>query len=268
MQIIGKYFNYREYLKDELERRSHNNKQYSLRAFARDLDVSPQVLSSVIIGKKNISSESAIHVAKKLNLSGDELSYFHDIVELSQAKSAELQEIIKYRLTKYSENKPYKTLQEDIFKIISDWHHYAILELTFTNDFKHDISWIAERLDISTTETKKAIDRLLNFELIEEANGTLKKTEINLSTTQDVPSAAIKKSTQQFLEKASTALQKQPIEKRDFGTMTMAIDITKIPQAKKMIRKFRRELTEYLESGERTEIYTFCTQLIQLTENP
>lgn len=266
MQIIGQYFDYREYLKAELESRIHTNTQYSLRAFARDLNVLPQVLSLVINGKKNISSEVSIEIAKKLKLSNEEVSYFHDLVELSQAKSENLKEIIKYRLTKYKENKSYQILQEDIFKIISDWHHYAILELTFTKDFKNDTAWIAKRLNISAAEVKKAIDRLLSFELLEDSAGTLRKTEVNISTTQDIPSAAVRKATKQLLSIAEKALEDQPVEKRDFGTMTMAIDPKKLPQAKKMIRKFRRDLTEYLESGDRTEIYSFSTQLVSLTK--
>lgn len=266
MQLIGQYFDYREFLNSELERRSHLNKQYSLRAFARDLGMLPQVLSLVINGKKNISSEVAIELARKLKLSSDEVSYFHDLVELSQAKSENLKEVIRYRLTKYKENQSYQILQQDIFKIISDWYHYAILELTFTEDFKYDVDWISKRLDISPSEVRKAIERLISFELLEEANGSVKKTSVNIATTQDLPSAAIRKATKQHLALSSNALEEQPVETRDFGTMTMAIDPKKIPQAKKMIRAFRRDLSEFLETGDRTEVYSFCTQLISLTK--
>ena len=138
MDLIGHYIDYRQYLKDELDRRVHLNPQYSLRAFSRDIEIAPQILSMVINGKKNISSEVAIEIARKLGLSTEELSYFHDLVELSQAKTEGLRDVIKYRLTKYEENKSYRTIQEDVFKIISDWFHYAILELTYTSSFKKD----------------------------------------------------------------------------------------------------------------------------------
>lgn len=267
MDLIGHYLDYRQYLKDELDRRVHVNPQYSLRAFSRDIEIAPQTLSMVINGKKNISSEVAIEIARKLGLSNEELSYFHDLVELSQAKTENLREVIKYRLTKYEENKSYRTIQEDVFKIISDWFHYAILELTYTKDFKSDPVWIARRLGIPPHDARLAIERMLNLELLEETTKSLEKTEVNIASSNEIPSAAIRKFTSQLLEKAVIAIDEQSVEKRDFGTMTMAIDPKKIPEAKKMIRKFRRELTGYLEAGDRTEVYALCTQFFSLSTN-
>ena len=266
MQIIGQYLNYREYLRDELRERTNANPQYSLRAFARDLSIAPQILSLVLNGKKNISTEVAVEIAMKLKLSANELNYFYDLVELSQARSEVLKDILKQRLMSYEENKTYRVLQEDIFKIIADWHHYAIMELTYTKGFKSDTLWIAKRLGIPPSEVKQAIERLLRLELIEEVEGTLIKSEVNLASTQDVPSTAIRSLTKQLLEKAIDSLEVQSLDERDFGTITMAIDPKKLPEAKKMIRKFRRELCEFLESGYRAEVYTFSTQLFKLTK--
>jgi len=264
--LIGHYLDYREFFKDKLGQRTQANPQYSLRAFARDLEISPQVLSNVIGGKKNISSEVAIEIARKLGLSEEETSYLHDLVELSKAKSEALREVIRYRLSRYESNKAFRTLQEDIFSIISDWHHYAILELSFVDDFRSDPVWIAKRLGIAPAVVRKAIERLVRLEILEERHGTLIKTDVNLATTQDVPSAAIRKLTVQLLAKAGEALEEQPLADRDFGTMTMAIDSKKLPHAKKMIRRFRRDLMTYLESGERTEVYSFASQLFRISK--
>ena len=264
--LIGHYLDYREFLKDKLGQRTQANSQYSLRAFARDLAISPQVLSNVLGGKKNISSEVAIEIARKLRLSEEETSYLHDLVELSHAKSDALREVIRYRLSRYESNKAFRTLQEDIFSIISDWYHYAILELSFVEDFRDDPVWIAKRLGISPTDVRAAIGRLVRLEMMEERDGTLLKTDANLATAQDVPSAAIRKLTAQILAKADEALEDQPLAERDFGTMTMAIDPKKLPQAKKMIRHFRRDLMTYLESGKRTEVYSFASQLFRISK--
>jgi uncharacterized protein (TIGR02147 family) len=267
MELIGQYFDYREYLKDELSQRVHLNPQYSLRAFARDVKISPQVLSSVMNGKKNISSEVAIELARKLNFSAEELSYFHDLVELAQAKTENLKDVIKYRLTKYEDNQNYRTVQEDVFKVIADWHHYAILELSLTDDFKSDPAWIAQRLGIPPIEVKAALKRLLSLEMLEQVRGELRKTVVNITSSHDVPSAAVRKMTGQLLTKAATALEDQSVAERDVGTITMAIDPKKLPEAKKRIRKFRRDLCQYLESGDRTEVFAFCTQLFALSAN-
>ena len=266
MELVGVYLDYRTYLKDELGLRALANPQYSLRAFARDLQISPQVLSSVLNGKKNISSEVAIKIADKLKLSEVNRSYFHDLVELSQAKSQGLREVIKYRLGCYEQNVTYRTIQEDIFKIIADWFHTAILELTMTDGFQNDPRWISERLGISPQDARLAVDRLLSLELLEVTSKSYKKTDINFATRNDISSAALRQCNRQILEKAIIALEEQSVEQRDFGTMVMAIDPKKIPEAKKRIRKFRKDLSHFLETGERKEIYAIGTQLFSLSK--
>ena len=268
MELIGVYLDYRKYLKDQLGLKALANPQYSLRAFARDLEISPQVLSSVLSGKKNISSEVALELAQRLKLSDEERSYFYDLVELSQAKTQNLREIIQYRLSRYEQNKSYRTIQEDVFKIIADWHHAAILELTETDDFKNDPQWISTRLGITPQEARLAVERLLLMELLEVKGKTLKKSDFNFATHYDVPSAALRKSHSQLLEKAISAIEEQSVGQREYGTMIMAIDPKKLPEAKKKIRKFRKDLSQYLESGDRTEIYAISTQLFSLSKLP
>jgi len=45
----------------------------------------------------------------------------------------------------------------------------------------------------------------------------------------------------------------------------MAIDSSKLPAAKEMIRTFRRKLCEFLESGKKDEIYNLNIQLVPTT---
>ena len=44
----------------------------------------------------------------------------------------------------------------------------------------------------------------------------------------------------------------------------MAIDPTKLPEARRRIRQFRDELCDYLESGDQTEVYRWNMQLVPL----
>ena len=59
----------REILSDALNERISINPGYSLRAFARDLGISPQLLSNVINGKRGMSADLATRIAGKINLS-------------------------------------------------------------------------------------------------------------------------------------------------------------------------------------------------------
>jgi uncharacterized protein (TIGR02147 family) len=262
---LGHYQNHRDLLRDELQDRTRKNPQYSLRAFARDLEISPQALSLAIHGKKNISTETTVKIAKKLNFTTEETSYFCDLVSFGQTKSESVKEMIRYRLGLYKTNEPFELLQEDILSSISDWYHYAILELTFTTELQNDPTFVAKRLNISVSDAREAIDRLLRLKMLKDDQGRLVKTKVNTTTTQDVPSEAIKNLNKQLLEKALMAIDSQDLDSREFGSMTMAIDPLRIPQAKKILRKFRRQLATVLEAGDRTEIFTLTMELFKIS---
>ena len=51
----------------------------------------------------------------------------------------------------------------DKFSVISEWYHYAILELTYVSGFKADYKWIARKLSITVEEAKVAIERLIRL---------------------------------------------------------------------------------------------------------
>src|SRR5688572_17118598 len=82
----------------------------------------------------------------------------------------------------------YKILQTDAFRVISDWYHYTILELTFVEGFRNDPTWIANKLGITQFEAKEAIARLKRLELLEEISGKLVKTDTHLASSNGVPS--------------------------------------------------------------------------------
>ncbi|MBI3544761.1 MAG: PAS domain-containing protein [Deltaproteobacteria bacterium] len=63
-------------LKQELERRQKMNRRYSLRAFARFLDMDASGLSRVLAGKQELSLSCCLRVLKKLKLDVDQRMQF------------------------------------------------------------------------------------------------------------------------------------------------------------------------------------------------
>lgn len=53
---------------------------------------------------------------------------------------------------------------------------------------------------------------------------------------------------------------------REFTFITMAVDKSKMIEAKTMIREFRDKLCAYLEEGEKTEVYELAIQLFPRTK--
>src|SRR6185369_2824844 len=109
--------------------------------------------------------------------------------------------------------------------------------------FKNDPEYISSRLggQISANQAKEAIERLVRLELlVRDEAGTLVKAEADqVFTASDVPSDALKKHHTQMIEKAALALRSQTVHEREISSNTIAIQVSKLPEAKKAIRKFQ-----------------------------
>ena len=57
---------FREVLKQVLQKRAGNNPSYSQRAFARDLGISPSTLSEVLKGRYGLSEKKSREIALNL----------------------------------------------------------------------------------------------------------------------------------------------------------------------------------------------------------
>ncbi len=260
-------FNYRDYLNAELQTRIAKNPRYSMRALARDLALSPQMISSVLGGKKDLSVDSAAEIASKLGFDPSKTQDFLDAVVLEGCKSDLAKAMIRQRIEGRNQVRGgFRPLSLEMFKAISDWYHLAILELLDCRGFKSDVRWVATRLGISVHEVKEALARLKTLELLEERDGKLLRTEFRVSALSDVPAAALREHARQIFAKGTAALQEQQQDERDVTSMTMAIDPRLLPEAKKMILQFRRKLCRFLESGDRTEVYVFLPALFRLTQ--
>lgn len=156
----------------------------------------------------------------------------------------------------------------DDFHVIADWHHFAILSLMKTKDFKNNPTWIAKRLGISTLEAKAALLRLERLSLIKKHKKTnrLAPTHDRLKTPDGIASKALKKSHRQNIEQALTAIDHISLDSRDITSSTIATSPKKIKKAKEMIREFRRNLSQFLETGEKTEVFNINIQFYPLTK--
>ena len=242
----------RRRLAEELMRIRAKNPAYSLRAFAKKVGVQPSALSELLNGKRGIAQKLALKIADNL------------------LWEPEFREQIKIGMSRYHKadsSRAAVQLTMDNFHAISDWYHFAIISLAETQDFEDRPEWIAARLGISKTTAQYALERLERLGMLERgANGKLFSTGATYATSDEVASLALRKSHMQSLELARRSLEEDAIEARDFTAATMAIDPARLPEAKKMIRRFRAELCAFLEGGEKKEVMKLCVQLMPLSK--
>ncbi|HBQ20446.1 MAG: hypothetical protein A2Z91_04970 [Deltaproteobacteria bacterium GWA2_38_16] len=264
--MIFEHTDYKSYLKEAYIQKKNANSKYSQRAFAKHLGISPTLINLVFKGTKNISSETALMMSDPLKLKENERDYFCSLVQLEGAKTPQAKEFMAKKLENLHPAQSFQTIELDHFKMISNWYHHAILEMTELDHFKYNPSWISKTLNISKEEVELAWERLKRLKLITKKKGKWHKTHAFSSIQSDKYHDVIRKFHKQTLEKALESLSSQTPEEMEMGTMTLSIDPSKIKQAKKKMKEFRMEMAQYLTKGKRTHTYQLSTHLFKLTK--
>ena len=254
----------KELLQQEWANRREKNPALSLRSFARFLKISPGRLSEILSGKRKISLEMAERISDRLGLDPKTKAALISSILKRRKKNARAAMVTR----KTDEAGPhYQQLTIDAFHVISDWYHFAILNLRDCEDFRADEAWIAKRLNIGINEVRLALVRLERLGLIVRQGEPWSRTQAHLTTTHDVRSAGLRKGHRGILQRAIESLESVDVENRDITNMTMAINPDKLPQAKAMLTRFRKRFAKFLEEGKgRTEVYTVAIQLFPLTQ--
>lgn len=249
---------FRLFLQKELLKRCKANPKYSLRAFARLLNAEPSFVSKLLNRKRSITPALVRRFGKQLGFGPSETArYLEGLSEKQPVKSVG------------TSKTDYRNLSLDHFEMIADWQHYAILELVSVNGFQASFRWIATRLGITVSEARAAVERLERLEFLEitEDGRWINCSGSNTTVGNEFTAVAFRKLQKQILEMAIDALEDTPIEKRSQTSMTMAIDSSKIKEAKKRIDVFRRDLTTYLQSGSKRDgVYQLSVSLYPLTK--
>jgi uncharacterized protein (TIGR02147 family) len=204
-----------------------------------------------------------------LGFNPQETEDFCNLVVAADSRSKKKRAAAQARVLTVLDEDGLHRIQEDTFKIISDWYHFAILELITLRDFRSDPTWIARRLGISKALVEGAVGRLRRLDMIKIEDGKIISTGVQLATTNGIPSDSIKKLTLQLLSKATEAVTLQSVQQRDVGTLTVAIHSDHLDEYKKLIRSNRRSLNRLINRHNQAKapntVYCFSSQFFALT---
>ena len=263
-------FNYIDILNEQLEVRSAKNGNYSLRAFARDLELSPSRLSQILNKKKGLSEKAAEVIALKLGLNARERDYFVLSAKAQHSRSLKDKASATQDLTAiFTPKLLSKALDNHEFELAHSWYHMAILELLELRDCEHSVEWFAKKLKLKKIIIKNALERLEKIGWITIQNGSYRASFESNVSPNDLPSDAIKKFHDDMLKKAETALFTDNIHEREFQNMTLAFSQAQMQEAKAAIRSFQKEFAKkfYPETQDRDSVYQLSVQLFRLDSN-
>lgn len=265
-----KQFNYIDILKHQLEIRSAKNSSYSLRAFARDLDLNPSRLSEILSKKKGLSLAAATILADKLGLNIEEKEFFLLSVKAQHARSLKVKDEATHTLNGLlAPQKKTKQFELQEIEQAYNWYHTAILELTELKDCQHTVEWFAKKLKLKKVIVKNALERLENIGWITFEDGIYKSSYIESETTFDVPSSTIRKYHEEILKKAEQSLMTDNVLEREFLNMTLAFSKEHMNEAKEAIRLFQKDFAEkfYPKEKEKDSVYQLSVHLFRLDSN-
>ncbi len=245
---------YREVLRQELEKRKGTNPGYSLRAFARDLSLAPSTLSEILKCKSGLSQQKAVQIAPRLHLSAAEQDRFVVAVAAQHARTEVERRGSAARLRELSSRRRFEIMKLNAFEVVANWHHMALLELLrWKGSAPQDRRWLAAQLGITPVCVEEALERLRSVNLVRKvpaAEGEEERWEVtdeHTTTLDDVPSRAVRNCHRQILERAIAALEGQSVEEREISSLVMAVTRDQIPKAKRLIREFQDRFSQELQ---------------------
>lgn len=162
------YENYRHYILGEFERRKVRNPAYSLRALARDLEVSPSRLSEALNARRGLSLQMAEHLIRKLELQGREAEVFRLSVAAEHARSAQEKSRARAQLVQLLQEAP--RLAPKTFTMV-DWVTEVVLKMSERPGALEEPERIASRLDVPSFMVVGALRFLTRLGLVRGLDG-------------------------------------------------------------------------------------------------
>lgn len=261
------YDDFRAVLTAEYEKRRGGRNSYSLRAFARDLDLKPSTLVDSLNGHIAFSMTTANKVASKLRYSEKKQKFFCDLISSKHARSKSERESASLRLQKYRALPDYLKLSADALELCSKWYYVAILELITLKEGLVTAGTIAKSLGITTVEASDALDRLCRANIISKQKRIYVRSANYYLAESATPSEVIRSFHKQMLDLAKAAIDAQPIAERQYMSSIFSFDSSRTEDARKAIEKFHFEFFREFEEGRSADsLYGVTFQLFRIDQ--
>lgn len=228
-------------------------------------------LSRILTGKKKLNTKTAEKISENLKLLETEKKYLRLMLIRENAKFEDEQDLYSAILGSSNKNRKVTFLDKDRFRLIADWHHLAILEVTALKDFREDPEWISRKLknQISCLQAQTAISRLIRLGLLQKNNhGNLVRVpEGQLFSGGRGEDKAIQEHHLQMLEIAKKSISEQKITERHLSTNTLTIKTKDYARLVELVKKLNAEISEFAVSDAGDTTYQINVQVFRLTEN-
>lgn len=237
------YLDYRDFLKAKLHFIQSEDKKKSMRWMAKKAGIqSPQLISMVLSGKRNLSKEVASALSFAMDLTDDEEEYLFLLIDLQDSKIADQREDILQRIRTQFKGGLFNDLDRDDIEYLSQWYYPVLREAVGIYSPKE----ISDLLGISSDEVDRAYEFLIKLGLVKWEDGKLVKHDGSLWIQDNLSPMVMMKFHYEMLNKAIDELKVKK-EQQHFQTLTVSMPSNKIPELKKKMHQFICEIDTWLE---------------------
>lgn len=255
---------YLQILQREFDKKKDKNPRYSLRIFARHLDIDHSTLSQIFSRKRGISEKLAQKIVGNLTLTHHEKQKFLTSVDTCFARAKKKKAAAAEKLSQISKFSNSVVVHQDPLNTINHWRHVAIYELV-SNNRATSVNQLVEILKISFDQATIIVKQLCDLKILQNIEGVLSATASSVQTLNDIPSEAIVKYHASIAEKAVQSVATQHVLEREFQNLVISFSKDQMNGAKQMIRDFMSEFsTKYYNETPATEIYSLSVNFFSL----
>lgn len=257
-----------ETLQNEFAKRQRKNPKYTLRAMARDLGIEATTLSQVLRGKRKMSPSKMREVLMAVGFNNIEA----EAIMRMTLTLGTLPRVADAGFITWSETpNPWRT----------HWGYYAILSAFELADFTAEESWFAQTLNLTANETTSILQCLEQDGLIDRTPQTWQLSKKRVSATSTKDKKSLQTALRENVLKSISFLDGNPdgiasltqnpnAAVADFSGMTFSVEQSKLPEAMRLIKEFRRSLAEFLCGGDEAfsndMVYRLNVQLFPLSQ--
>jgi uncharacterized protein (TIGR02147 family) len=272
VEVFG-YSDYHDFLREWVERERERRSTFSYQWLADRSGIkSRSFLRLVCVGEKDLSTASALRVAKAMGLEGAQAEFFLVLVDLNNAEDPREKALHLERLKRIAPPSKRTILSVQQYELFETWWMIPLWEIVCAIDFGEDWAHLARQLDppIQAGQAEHGVRLLLDLGLLErKEDGRYVRRETSLHTQEEVKSRAVRSYQDTLMERAREALSRMPASARHISTLTFGVDEEGHRLILERIRALRSEIVDIAQAhADVDRVIQLNIQLFPLTKVP
>lgn len=252
---------YRNLLWETYQIRFLKNDKYSLRAYARDLGLSSQMLSQILKGRKGLSLKTAQAVLGNLRLQDLDAQIFIASVLSTHSRQKDVKSKFFNQLKELKALKEFGTIPSDDTNLSLNWHTLPVFMLVKSETRTENCERISARLGLPQNQVEFIIQSLINQKVLEMKQNLVCKRKEFASIKFSESTKDVRRLHQEIISKANTSVDSVPVEKRDLSAGFLFLSKSQFAEAQQKIKKFRQSLIQEMSSKASSEEDIYCVSM-------